>query len=314
MNSLFKEKYLDISEKLSEDGFVVVNFLIESELNKLESIYIKNKTEINESMFNGIHMTTWIKNNNLKLSIKDNIESVIKNACNRIFIEYRMLNTIFIIKNQNKTSNFPLHQDWSFVDERKHEALNIWIALQDTNLENGGLFVIKGSHLLGNHIRGAGRLTTDYMKYNKILKKYTTPINLKRGQAVIFYYSTIHGSTANQKKSPRIITATTIIPKYVPLTINYFNEKDRSLMQFDVKDDFIYKYNDIRGESIMKQPEGILINTIENYIPEEIDLIKLRKTINIKSSSLLDKLKRIFFNLFLSIGLIFLVNHHMCVF
>lgn len=276
MQKLFTTDYDDTYNDLRKNGYTIIDFLEEEQIEQLKNIYSSQKTTIDNSTFNGIHMTTWMKEKETKYLIKNQLEAAIHSACDKLFEHYKKLNTVFIIKNKHKISNFPLHQDWSFVDETKESALNIWIALQDTTIKNGGLYIIKGSHKLRNKIRGAGKLSFDFEAYRKELSSYLSPVLLKAGQAVIFYYSCIHGSPANQTNEPRIIVATTIVPEDAVLQIHYYDENENILKKYLMNDNFTYEYNDIRLESVIQEPKGKLVNNDINYMPVHITLEEIK--------------------------------------
>lgn len=275
MNHLIKDKYINIIESLTRDGYAIIELLDNKTVEKLLNIYAKHKDRMVFS--NGIYMTTWMSGKNDKIILKHEIEENILPSCNNYFENYKLLNTTFIIKNKHKTSDFPVHQDWSFIDERLYPSINIWIALQDTNINNGGLYIVKGSHKLQNHIRGAGKLSFDFSKFRKQLAPFLTPISIKKGQAVLFYYSTLHGSPANSKSIPRLIVATSLIPKEAEIIINHYNIKENRLEQYLVDDDFIYEYENIKEESLSIPPKGKIINTIPNYQPHEFAFDEIKK-------------------------------------
>ncbi|MBK7503758.1 MAG: phytanoyl-CoA dioxygenase family protein [Bacteroidetes bacterium] len=199
-------------------------------------------------------MTNWISNIPIKYAIKQSISEKIKEACDRHFKNYTIQNEVFIVKNQHKISNFPLHQDWSFVDENQYKTINIWIALQDTSAKNGGLYVIKGSHHLKNKIRGAGKLSLDFDHYKKKLNPYLTQLHLKKGQAVFFYHSLIHGSPSNSTNEPRKIISLSVLPINAKNIINQYDEISDTLFQYEVNADFSFEFEDIRAKKPFKNP------------------------------------------------------------
>lgn len=266
-----------IAEHLAENSFAVIDLLQPAEVDRLWEVYRKHQSDINATTINGIHMTTWIADIPMKLTIKKELEEAIFSAVAHFFNDFKLLNSIFIIKNQHKVSNFPLHQDWSFVDETTFPSLNVWIALQDTTVRNGGLYVVRGSHKLNNTIRGAGKLSFDFTRYGKELQSYLYPVVLKRGQAVLFYYSTIHGSPANLTADPRVVVATTVVPQEAPIIINYLDTTGNTLYRYELSDDFIYHYTDIRQESVQRPPKGKLISSIKDYMPSDITLDAIRQ-------------------------------------
>tara|TARA_B100001175_G_C19484626_1_gene629051 strand:- start:880 stop:1677 length:798 start_codon:yes stop_codon:yes gene_type:complete len=96
------------------------------------------------------------------------------------------------------------HKDWK-------NFLQVYIAVDDQNLKNGCLKVIKGSHKFGkqknyniindhlNHKRAI-----NYESLNKLLTKCDImDCFLKPGDAIIFNHLLVHGSPSNYSKKPR---------------------------------------------------------------------------------------------------------------
>jgi phytanoyl-CoA hydroxylase len=94
----------------------------------------------------------------------------------------------------------PMHQDnfyWCIDDAN---ALTIWIALDDADKENGGIFYFEGSNHLGNleHTPSFAPGSSQTLKYpegmNYFEKKYPT---LKAGDCLVHNTLVVHGSNAN---------------------------------------------------------------------------------------------------------------------
>ena len=293
MKSVLKDKYRNYIQQLSEYGYVVIDFLNPSALIRVNQQIQQHSAALEKYYSNGIHMTTWILDNTLKYSIKNELEEILQYTCDTFFEDYRMLNSTYIIKKKHKVSNFPIHQDWSFVDESKYEALNVWIALQDTNINNGGLFVIKGSHKLNNQIRASNDMNS-FEAYEKKLHPFLTPVNLKAGQAVLFYYSLLHASAPNLSDKKRLVVSTTILPKDAEIILSYHDKIKNELRQYKMQDDFIYNYSDIRKQGNEEPSNGELVNTIKDYIPAHISYEEIKNTAIINNTSFFDKFLNVF--------------------
>jgi ectoine hydroxylase-related dioxygenase (phytanoyl-CoA dioxygenase family) len=289
MNKVVNSSHTKHIQALSEFGYTIIDFLNQDELTTLLNQTQRDLNKLNLNFTNGIHMTTWIADNNLKYSVKKEIEQNIKLPCDRIFENYQLSNPTYIIKKKHKVSNFPVHQDWSFVDETKNEALNLWIALQDTNEHNGGLQVIKGSHRLKNYIRPTN-CPSNFENFSDKLNKFLTPINLKAGQAILFYYSIIHGSTSNHSIKPRMIISATVLPKHAEIILNYYDREFNQLKQYKMPNDFLYALNDVRNSAKEEPQNGILFNSIEAYQPQSITYDAIEKTAIVKKQSLIAKI------------------------
>lgn len=250
-------------EILKNEGFIVLPFLDAKELAQLKSFFSKNHpNETVPDMRYGIHMTSWCKSGTYKNDITTGLKEILTPASQRTFANYRTNNYVFIVKKKGPYTTFPIHQDWSVVDETKYLSFNVWIPLQDVNQNSGALWIIKGSHKLNKHIRGANILFPDYSYLSKELKPFMHPMNAKAGQAVIFFHSTIHGSPPNLNKNLRKVACFTVLPKEAPLQI-YFQKDDNSSLEIhQPDDDFMFKYDDINADTFIRPPTNMPIKVL----------------------------------------------------
>jgi hypothetical protein len=269
-------KNIEYAETLKSDGVIKIPFLKDDELEKLNSFYDESHPqEVPPTMYDGIHMTIWHSDLDYKLKIRDGIKSIITPAFERNFVDYRALSQQFIVKKKGPETTFPIHQDWSIVDESQHFSLNIWIPMQDVDASNGAMWIIKGSHRLGNKIRGAGTLFPNFHPHLDLLKPLMTSFNMKAGEALIFYHSTIHGSPYNQVEKPRKTIQVTLLPIKTPLHVYFQKSPNDPIEVHHPIDDFNFYYNKIREESSTKPPTDKPIGIIEQQITEEINIQQL---------------------------------------
>ena len=95
-----------------------------------------------------------------------------------------------------------LHQDSAYFEHRYEGPVAILNYAVDTNLENGALYVIPGTHHLGTlaHIDTISHLglNEDEWPWERAL-----PIIGSAGDAIFFHYRTVHGSQENHSTQPR---------------------------------------------------------------------------------------------------------------
>jgi len=278
-DSVFKNKAY--SGELKENGVIKIPFLLENEVSELNKFYTDiHKTGQPPTMYDGIHMTIWNSDLEYKLKIRDGIKSRIHAAFERNFENYRAISQQFIIKKQGSETTFPIHQDWSIVDEDYYFSLNIWVPLHDVDEHNGAMWIVKNSHKIKNKIRGAGILFPNYFPHREALSPYMTSFKMKAGEALIFYHSTIHGSPANEKSELRKVIQTTVLPIAAPLQIYYQKDKNSPLEIHSPEDDFNFKYNKIREDSEVIPPTPKYTSLINDYKFEDLDWHRLKAIIN----------------------------------
>lgn len=95
-----------------------------------------------------------------------------------------------------------LHQDAAYFQHRFEGPVGILNYAVDTDLVNGALHVVPGSHRLGvlKHIDTFSHLGLSEQEWpwEKAL-----PVTGKAGDAILFHVKTIHGSKQNHSKDPR---------------------------------------------------------------------------------------------------------------
>ena len=271
---LFKDKKLQL--ELEKNGYLILSFLNPSELEHLNKFYNSiHKGEEPPNFIDDIHMTTWCNDLNYKSNVSTHLAELFAIASERFFENYRRLNHVFIVKKSGKDTTFKVHQDWNVVDETKYQSINVWVPLHDVDEKSGALWVLKGSHKVNRHIRGAGYLFPDYSKYTSELEKAAVSVKLKAGQAIVFYHSVIHGSPPNLSASNRVAACFSVIPKQVPLCIYFQPTKDAELEVHEPNDDFMFNYSELRKQAHILAPTKRPLYILSNYVNSPIVLKEL---------------------------------------
>lgn len=131
---------------------------------------------------------------------------------------------VFLIKPPSLNSALKIHQDASIIDETTNYGMYCWLPLQDTNIGNGTMHLVPRSHLLMNERRSLN-VPWAYEKHSKTIQKYLIPINLKKGQVLIYDNSLIHYSPKNNSDNVRIAISCAILPINYQLIHHFKDEK-----------------------------------------------------------------------------------------
>lgn len=278
---LFKDDQLQ--SQLDEKGFVTLPFIGEKELEELRSYYKEIHPNGAPEKIDGIHMTTWCKDYDYKKGVSDRLAEIYRKPCEDIFIDYRTLNNVFIVKDSGETP-FKVHQDWNVTDEKENFAINVWIPLYDITRNEGGLWVVEGSHKIDRHVRGSAYLFPDYSEFLDELEGVATSVSLKAGEAIIFYLNIIHGSPPNNGKSERIATCFSVIPKDAPLTIYFQKQAGDPLEVHEPADDFMFHYEQLRTETFERAPTDKPAALLTSFVNEPVSFKELNFLLNNKSN------------------------------
>ena len=112
---------------------------------------------------------------------------------------------------------FPWHRDGRYWPIKPLETTSVWIAVEDSTVENGCLRCIPRSHLarqIGRHYRSTrDDIATPEPLYDDEIDEATArDIELQAGQMVIFDVYTAHGSNANKSGERRVGYALRFMP------------------------------------------------------------------------------------------------------
>ena len=95
-----------------------------------------------------------------------------------------------------------LHQDSAYFEHKYEGPVAILNYAVDTNLENGALHVVPGTHSMGQlrHVDTFSHLGLDEDEWPW---EASLPIEGKAGDAIFFHVKTVHGSKSNFSNEPR---------------------------------------------------------------------------------------------------------------
>lgn len=143
-----------------------------------------------------------------------------------------IVQTMFLNKPKQGGRGIALHQDTHYLPNEPNTLMACWIALSDTDADNGGLCVVPGSHMEG--LREAGRIENktefdswetehemrdpDSREWKRKMNSFQIQglpeerimrLSVPKGSGVFFTGMTIHGSFANHSEDrPRQAFAT----------------------------------------------------------------------------------------------------------
>lgn len=237
---------IDTLEKdFREKGYVVIPFLEKEQLKILQDAFYDSKPDIDK----GFHSTSTNNNLEYRKSVNNLIQSIYYPISLNYLEDYEPVYASFVVKEPGLEGNFPLHMDWSMVDENKYISIAIWSPLVDTNSENGSLIVLEESHKIGLSFRG-GPFLFQALKSDKIpdIKFKIKTLLLKAGEVVIYDHRLFHGSLPNLSQKTRPALNFTLKPKEAKLL--HYHQVENEIETHFVDEDFFNHY--VMG----KQPEG----------------------------------------------------------
>lgn len=274
MRKVFKADNLEA--EFQKNGYVIVPFLSEAEVDYLKEKYFET---LNESGGNINEDDVAIKDKisydftfiNKNIAYKKLVFNIIREKFKPhydIYLDnYEPIIANFIRKRTND-GEVPLHQNWAFVDERKCTSVSIWCPLIDSNEANGTLEITPGSHKRFGEIRGPMiPWELENIKHD-IIDKHMVPMNVKAVQAVILDDSVVHYSNINTTEGLRLTIQLILIPAEVN-SIHYHMNPEKSKTKVEVLEvdhEFYMNFNP------WKKPENVKVLKSFSYQPFDMSL------------------------------------------
>lgn len=209
------------NENIEEVGFHKLELLDYSTIENLKKLFLDNF----ENKLHEVDMTvTHNKEERTEaIFIHSQIENIVRVHLDKHFTNYEIFASHFSVKKAHSETAFQLHQDWSVVDERKYKNYQIWIPLDISYPENGGMCFIPNSHRFFNNLR-SGSLGMPHIPIEEELHPYLSYCRLIPREAVVFFNNTFHGSFINSTPEKRVAVIINIVEKQAPTCYFHKNE------------------------------------------------------------------------------------------
>ena len=198
---------LEQINQYKDDGYIApIDVLTKNEAEevKKEIEYIEKKwpNEIEGLGRNYVHLISPVLD---KVSHNSKILDVVESIIGKDIL---VCGTTLFIKNPDKKGFVSFHQDAKYIGLEPHNWVTGWLAVTDSNEENGCMRMLKGSHKkdLKFHDQkfDENNLLTRGQTIENVPINETTPVILKAGQLSLHHPTIIHGSGLNKSKERRI--------------------------------------------------------------------------------------------------------------
>lgn len=268
MLKVFKDQ--ETQDLFEKDGFVILPFYTAEEIKELEEIYHNLHPENEQGFF----PSTFSSDKNYRAVADEEIRRIGSRSINHYCQNIKVVCGAFIVKNIGVDSGMCVHQDMSLVDESKYTGINIWVPLVDLTIENGALFVLRGSHRMTPTYRGSSIPECFSLVMDEIID-FLEPVTVKAGEAVIFDQSIIHFSPPNYSDKIRIVTNTYFTHQEAEFRTYYWNKDFGNNVEAFIQDNSFMTNFDQFGDNIHDRPKvGKSIGLVPYEFPK-IDLTYL---------------------------------------
>ena len=177
--------------------------------------------------------------------------------------------TTLFIKNPNEKGFVSYHQDAKYIGLEPHNWVTAWVAITDSNENNGCMRMWSGSHKdnLKEHDQkfNQGNLLTRGQTVKNVPKEETTPLVLTAGQMSLHHPTTVHGSELNKSDDRRIGF---VIQSYIGTNVQQILGKNSVQLARGV--DEFHHHEIIRRPKSLMNKEDLLIKKRENQNLQDI--------------------------------------------
>ncbi len=263
---LFKQQIYN--DEFNQNGFVIFKGVLNNEIESIRKVY--HQTLANKSK-SGLYESTGASSTNENNYINEQIRNILLPFVENTFKDYTFYGGAFLVKSPVKSSELPLHQDWSFVNEATDSALFFWMPLQNVNRENGTIYLIPKSHSFFDLYR-SGSYNSNRISRFFIPKKEILNMELKDGDILMYSPALFHGSYKNSTPAERVVSTALLTNKNAPFQYIHKISSTQAAIYLITPESYL---NDINYLSKGKvPPNATLIKKIE-YHNHKISTLQL---------------------------------------
>lgn len=202
----------------------------------------------------------------------------------------------FMIKTPSDEFTIDIHQDWTYVDESRYRSFNCWIPLADTNMENGGLVIAPGTHFRNIKTFRSPNIPLFFSDNTDLIMDYLFPVPVKKGDAVFFDNSIVHGATSNNSATDRVSVVLCLKQKKSEML--FLHAEKEGIEVYKQKDDYIFHFENYIKDIFKRPSTGILSEVLPDSVNKTYTQVELEavldgiyKELSLCSPSALDKYK-----------------------
>lgn len=250
LHPTFRDPLLEA--RFRELGFVVTDFFTDEQVERL-------RVEVEEMMPppGGFSTSVEIVDEAYRSKVHSWLTRQFAARSAELLVDHDMNLTAVAVKWPGPEGEKPIHQDWTFADERRFRAVNVWVPLVDTDETNGSLAVLPRSHVVLDRLRPAPSFPADY--HDPLVDLHMEDLDiveLRAGQAIAFDLALVHGSPANQTAEPRRVIAANFLPRSASARFHYCSDGAWNIDRYAVHDMSFFTRFDFRERPTELDREG----------------------------------------------------------
>ncbi len=229
MVSILKDD--NLNKAFNKRGYVKFPLFNESEIRQIKNFYTKiaKRHNIHDRTF---HTTLNTDDNLLIEEINAYLLPFFERNLHKYMLDYKPTIAGFLVKNNGSNSAVNIHQDWNYVDESKYASYSFWVSLDTTNVFNGCMQFIPGSHKFYPSLRISPDIEDYFHEYSNTAADYLLDAPTKAGECVLFNQGIIHASRRNHSHKDRVVCILGAYPPEAKL-LHHFRPAGKSLKEIE---------------------------------------------------------------------------------
>lgn len=253
--------------QIEKNGFLLLDAHIENEARLLRE-FISSNYKLTQQHFNYSLLENSFEENKI---IRLRVFEILRDFYSKTFVNHKTLNESFLVKPGNTPEEFYLHQDFSYTEEKKFSAYNIWIPLTNVTEQNGAMFALAGSHRWFENYRSSSlptaRICTKNLAAEKIIK-----IEMNCGQVLLFNPAVFHGSYPNAGSENRVVVTATVTHRDASFLYYHQQENSGEAEVYELDEDAYLR--ELKSISMREKPNAPLLNRMryEHHLVTEKEL------------------------------------------
>jgi ectoine hydroxylase-related dioxygenase (phytanoyl-CoA dioxygenase family) len=229
-----------------QEGYAVFPLLNETEVAELKNYY--ESLQLKDEKGFGFHVSMDNGDKEMCRRTREKIWGIALPRLAEHLKDFKPFVASYVVKETNPKGVVPAHQDWSFVDREEdgYSSITCWIALVDTNIDNGGMGVIRGSHkFMQNHRPSPSpQCPVPLSEHMFSIFPYLHTIDVKAGEVLMFDNRTFHASPPNTSGAVRLAAGVGVTQQGAQL-VHYYMKPDgtfKTMLRYNVDEEFYLKY------------------------------------------------------------------------
>lgn len=233
MESIFIEE--ELNAKFEDLGYVSFQLFNQQEIGEIKAFYAAIEKEHRDSN-SFFHTTLNTSNESLIRRVNEFLRPYFMKNLAKYLKNFNLTMAGFLAKDSGLNTQVTIHQDWTYVDESKYQAFNLWLSLDDASRKNGCMQFVPYSHRFIDTLRVSPDITGFFDSFRNKLTPYLVDVPTKAGECVAFHQSILHGSRRNMSGEQRIACISCAYPSSAKLLHHFMPDpKDfNNIEQYEI--------------------------------------------------------------------------------